>query len=274
MAGGRSPSADAGWGRRSEPGHLVDPDAGGVDDDRGLDLDVAAVGPDGGAGHPSRGPPEDPGEGGVVGDGGAVQEGGGAGHRQRQPGVVDVGVVVQVGPGEPSGPQGGHAGEGVVGGDLLVDVADAEPAGQVVGPEGGADAPRRGPAAVDGEHERHPPDQVGGVPEQPLALGQGLGDEPELPLVEVPQAAVDQLGRLRRRPRGEVVALDQGRAQSPGGGVEGHARAGDAPADHQDVEGLGRHPVERGGAVELARRGPRGHVRRVTAVAAVAASLL
>ena len=88
-------------GQRSQPGHLVDPDAGGVDDDRRLDLDVAAVGPDGGAGHPSRGPPEEPGEGGVVGDGGAVHEGGGAGHRQGQPGVVDVGVVVQVGPGEP-----------------------------------------------------------------------------------------------------------------------------------------------------------------------------
>ena len=195
------------------------------------------------------------------------QEGGGAGHRQRQPGVVDVGVVVQVGPGELSGTQGGHAGEGVVGGDLLVDVADAEPAGQVVGPEGGAHAPRRGRPAVDGEHERHPPDQVGGVPEQPLALGQGLGDEAELPLVEVPQPAVDQLGRLRRRPRGEIVALDQGGAQAAGGGVEGHARPGDAPADHEDVEGLARHPLERGGTVELARRAPRGHVGRVIAVA-------
>ena len=73
-----------------------------------------------------------------------------------------------------------------------------------------------------------------------LALGQGLVDEAELPLLEVAEAAVDELGGLRRGPRGQVAALDQGGAQAPGGGVEGDAGAGDAAADDEDVEAARR----------------------------------
>ena len=96
--------------------------------------------------------------------------------------------------------------------------------------------------------------EVGRVVEQALALGQVLVDEEELLLLQVAQAAVDELRRLRRRARREVVALDEGRAQAARGGVEGHAGAGDAAADHEDVELLVAQAGERRVAVEWRAR--------------------
>jgi hypothetical protein len=78
---------------------------------------------------------------------------------------------------------------------------------------------------------------VGGVLQQPLALAQRLVDEADVAVLEVAQPAVDELGRLRRRARGEVVALDEQRAQASRGGVEGDAHARDATPDHQHVVG-------------------------------------
>ena len=75
---------------------------------------------------------------------------------------------------------------------------------------------------------------------------------------------MDQLGRLGRGPRGEVVLLHQGGLEPPAGGVEGHPGTGDAPADDQHVEvlarpaGPGRRPVgtgRRGGSAAPARSG-------------------
>ena len=81
-------------------------------------------------------------------------------------------------------------------------------------------------------------DQVGRVVEQALALGQVLVDEPELPLLEVADPAVDHLGGLRRGARGEVALLDQGGAQTPAGGIERDAGTGDPAPDDQHVERL------------------------------------
>ena len=82
------------------------------------------------------------------------------------------------------------------------------------------------------------------VAAQPLALVERLVDEADVALLEVAQAAVDELGALRRRAAGEVVGLDEGRAQAPGGGVEGDAGAGDAAADDEHVERLGGQALE------------------------------
>ena len=73
---------------------------------------------------------------------------------------------------------------------------------------------------------------------------------------------MDQLRALRRRARGEVVALDERGAQAPGGGVEGHAGAGDAAADHEHVERARRAELL---AASPARRKPSsGHRRHPT----------
>ena len=63
-------------------------------------------------------------------------------------------------------------------------------------------------------------DEMRGVLAQSLAFVQRLVDQPDLALLQVAQPTVDQLGALRRGARGEVVALDQRRAQPARGGVE------------------------------------------------------
>ena len=97
-------------------------------------------------------------------------------------------------------------------------------------------------------------DQVGCVLEESLTLGQRLVDEADLALLEVAQAAVDQLRRLGGGSRREVVTFDQRGLHAPRGRVEHHAGAGDAAADHHEVERLGAQGVERRGAHERSRR--------------------
>src|SRR5205807_1732447 len=79
--------------------------------------------------------------------------------------------------------------------------------------------------AEQGDEEGQGCDQVGRVVKQQLSLGQVLVDEEVLPLLQVAQAAVYQLGGLGGRPRGQVGAVHEACAQAPGGRVEGHARA-------------------------------------------------
>ena len=105
------------------------------------------------------------------------------------------------------------------------------------------------------DEERQHLHQVRGVVAEALALGEGLVDEADVALLEVAQAAVDELRGLRRGAGGEVVALDERGAQAAGGGVERAADAGDAAADDQDVEVGVAEASECVGPVE----GPRDH---------------
>ena len=127
--------------------------------------------------------------------------------------------------------------------DAAVALADAQPTGEVVEGEGGGVG--AGHALVDdavaaeqGDEEGQGRDQMRGVLEQALALVQGLVHEAEVALLEVAQAPVHHLRGLRRGARSEVVALDEGGAKSPRGGIESDTGAGDAAPDHEDVEGL------------------------------------
>ena len=225
-----------------EGADLVGPHPGGVDHHRGPDLEgLAAVRGHRGPVDPAVGTGDEGGHPDVVGGHRPVVEHRGAEHGQGQPGVVGPGVPVEEAGHQPVGPEGGHVGEGLRPGHLLVAPADAHPAGQVVEPQGGrvdaGHAPVDHPVLAeqrDQEGERG--DQVGGVVEQPLALGQVLVDQAVLVLLEVAEPAVDQLGRLGRGARGEVVLLDQGGPEAPAGGIERHAGAGDPAADDQHVE--------------------------------------
>ena len=78
------------------------------------------------------------------------------------------------------------------------------------------------------------------------ALEQRLAHQPEVEVLEVAQAAVDELRRAARRARGEVGLLDQGDAVAARGGVERHARAGDPAAHDDEVEAV---PLHRGESV-------------------------
>ncbi len=69
-----------------------------------------------------------------------------------------------------------------------------------------------------------------------LPLAQCLAHQAELELLQIAKAAVEQLGRATRRPGRDVARLDQCDGQPAGGRVERGASAGDAAADHHDVE--------------------------------------
>jgi hypothetical protein len=72
--------------------------------------------------------------------------------------------------------------------------------------------------------------------EQPLTFRERLAYQPELVLLEVAQAAVDQLGAGGGGVRGQVVLLDEADAQPASRGVPRDAGTVDAATDDQQVE--------------------------------------
>ena len=182
-------------------------------------------------------------------------------HGQHEPHVVGLAVVEQVAAG---GLAGGERGQQL--GDLgavdhavagrapvlrAVEVAVAHAAAaqrrapqpvdrhHVVHVQPEADQPV-GPGALEGGHDhRQRPHQVRRERGVDLALEQRLADEPEVEVLQVAQAAVDELARARRGAGGVVRLLHQGDRVAARGGVQRHAGAGDAAADHEHVELLG-----------------------------------
>ena len=242
-----------------EGSDLVGPDATGVHDGGGADLEgLTTLGHDGDPADLPVGSGGDPGGGRVVRRHRIVLEDGGAQHRKREAGIVAPGIPVEESGHQSLGVQGGQMGQRFGGGDLLVSLADPDAPGQVVEPEGGQVDP--GHAAVDhtvlaeqGDQEGKGGHQMGGVLQQSLAFGQVLVHQAVLPLAQVAQPAMDEFGGLGRRPRRKVVLLDQRRAESTTGGVKGDARSGDATADDHHVEGLRGQTGEAGGAVKAVR---------------------
>jgi len=74
--------------------------------------------------------------------------------------------------------------------------------------------------------------------EEESALLERLAHEPEVGLLEIADASVNELRRSARRATGPVPRLHHAHAQAAGDGVEGAARADDPPADDEDVEFL------------------------------------
>ena len=95
---------------------------------------------------------------------------------------------------------------------------------------------RRAQARHRRQHEAHRPDEVRRHAQQHLALVERLAHQAERAVLEIAQAAVDQLGRGRRGAGGEVVLLDQQHAQAAAGGVARDPGAVDAAADDGEVE--------------------------------------
>ena len=121
-------------------------------------------------------------------------------------------------------------------------------------------------AALERVHERDRVDEVRREPlQQQTPLAQRLPHQPEVEHLQVAQAAVDQLGRARRRAAGPVAGLDQRDAEPAGRGVEGRPGADDPAADDEDVDLLGRHRPQRrdplGGAEPSGER-PAGRLLR------------
>ena len=77
-----------------------------------------------------------------------------------------------------------------------------------------------------------------------VALVERLGDQAQLELLQVAEAAVEQLRGAAGGAGGEVALLDEGDREPAGGGVERHTGAGDATTDHDEVEHLVPHAAE------------------------------
>ena len=105
------------------------------------------------------------------------------------------------------------------------------------------------PRAVEGgDDDRQRADQMRRERDEQLALEQRLAHQPEVEVLEVAQAAVDELARAAGGAGGVVGALEQRHAVAAAGGVEGDAGPGDAAADDGDVEALTGERVEGLGA--------------------------
>ena len=128
-----------------------------------------------------------------------------------------------------------------------------------------------GAGAVEGGHdERQWAHQVRRERHHQLALEQRLAHEPEVEVLQVAQPSVDELARAAGGPRGEVGALEQRDAVAARGGVQRDARAGDAAADHDDIELVLRQRRESLAALDHApqsRRAGRGSARAAPPVA-------
>src|SRR5438105_1071539 len=68
---------------------------------------------------------------------------------------------------------------------------------------------RQFPPRIAGEDEREVADEVRGVPAEPAAFPQGVEDEPDPPLPEIADAAVDEFRAAARRARPEVAAFEK-----------------------------------------------------------------
>ena len=85
------------------------------------------------------------------------------------------------------------------------------------------------------QDEAQRPDDVRRLREQHLALGERLAHEAELVVLEIAQAAVDQLRAVRGRGTGEVAHLSEQHLEAAAGGVGGDAGAVDAAADDRQI---------------------------------------
>ena len=229
---------------------LVGPDAGRVDHDLGVDLelltgDVIA--------HPHAGDParlaQEAGDRHRVGHRGSVA-GRGTSHGQRVARIVDLGVLVLQRPDQRVGRQRRRDPQRAPLGQVAVAAHALVAAQLVVEQHPGADVDALPDAVGQRVQEGDGSHQVGrDHVEQQAALAQRLAHEVELHLLEVAQPAVDQLGGAARGPRGEVPGLHQRHRQAAGGGVQRRAGAGRAAADHEHVEGLGAQPLQGAGAL-------------------------
>ena len=248
----------------------VGEDAGRVDDVVGLDLEgLAGLGLTSGDADRAAVADED------VGDLGAVQHHRPealrlAEHREHQPHVVGLAVEEEVGAVGLARRQRGHHLEELLaldrpvavrrpvevlvlllgGAHLAAAATDPGRRHHVVHVEADAEFAVEPLLGEGGDEERRRVDQVRRQLHHQLALQQRLADQPEVEVLQVAQAAVDHLRGAAGRALRIVPALEQSDRVAARGGVEGDAGAGDAAADHDDLEVPPGDLLDGGGARE------------------------
>ncbi len=110
----------------------------------------------------------------------------------------------------------------------------------VVEQQRGADHPLRSQMRLVRQHEAQRPHDVRRRTQHDFALRERLADEREFVLLEIAQAAVDQLAARTRRVRREVVLLAQQHRQAAPGRIARDRRAVDAAADDENIDLIAR----------------------------------
>ncbi len=93
------------------------------------------------------------------------------------------------------------------------------------------------------QHETHRPDDVGRRRPQRLAFDQRFAHQAELVIFEIAQPAMDEFGRGRGRPGGQIVHLGKHDGISAPGRIARDAGAVDAAADDENVDRFFRHYI-------------------------------
>ena len=189
-------------------------------------------------------------------------------HGQHEPRVVGLAVVEQVAAGgravgergqqlaAPRRPEITRWRAGLQSASSRTAPAPAQPVHghHVVGVQPEADDAVQPRAVERGHDEPQRPDQVRRQVDVDLALEQRLAHQPEVEVLQVAQAAVDELATSATRCRCAKSARSTSATAVPArGGVQRDARAGDPAADHEHVERLGR---ERGDGVGAGQHVP------------------
>ncbi len=108
----------------------------------------------------------------------------------------------------------------------------------VVEEEARAQHPGRPQVRAVGQDEAQRPDDVGGLGQQYLAFAQGLVHQAKLAMLQIAQAAMDQLAAGRGGGAGQVGLLAQRHPQAASGGIDGDAGAVDAAPDDEEIDHL------------------------------------
>ena len=132
------------------------------------------------------------------------------------------------------------------------------PVEMVVEKEAEAQHPARPEMRFVRQHEAQRPGDVRRLCQQHLTLHQRLAYQSELVLLEIAQATVDELGRLRRRAAGEIVHLAEPDLECASRGIARNPRPIYAAADYEQVERLALRSIHRSrySALDRLARGP------------------
>src|SRR6266404_4628865 len=99
-----------------------------------------------------------------------------------------------------------------------------------------ADHPGRPQRPFVGQDEAQRPDDVWRRRKKNLALAQRLANQTKFVVLEIAQAAMDELGAGRGRSTCQITALDQRDGEAPPRGIAGNPDTIDAAADDQEVD--------------------------------------
>ena len=119
----------------------------------------------------------------------------------------------------------------------------------IVEEQAGADHPGRAQVRAVGQDETQRLDDVRSLGQQHFAFGQGFAYQAELVVLQVAQAAVDQLAAGRGGVLCQIVLFAKEHRQAASGGIGRDAHAIDATADHRQVVDFAQRGVEGGLAV-------------------------